>query len=173
MLPPLLIFEGDHHQLHWYPHNRPEGWKFGISENRWTSNALALRWLTDHFESLTRPAFPSTKRLLILDGHYSHKSWEFLNFCREHQIVVLCLPPHTTHKLQPLDVGCFQPLKHHYNEALRRDQHNGYTAIEKYRFIQLYKRVRRVAMDTKHITRAWADTGLIPLNRQKVCGFLK
>jgi hypothetical protein len=94
VLPPFLIFEGDHHQVHWYPCNRPEGWKFGISENGWTSNALALRWLTEHFEPLTRPASPSTKRLLILDGHGSHKSWEFLNFCRGHQIVVLCLPPH-------------------------------------------------------------------------------
>jgi hypothetical protein len=42
-IPPFLIFNGEHHQLHWYPRNRPEGWKFGISENGWTSNALASR----------------------------------------------------------------------------------------------------------------------------------
>ena len=46
----------------------------------------------------------------ILDGHASHFSWEFLSFCLEHNMLVLCLPPHSTHILQPLDVGLFSPL---------------------------------------------------------------
>jgi hypothetical protein len=74
-----------------------------------------------------------------------------------------------THKLQPLDVSCFQPLKHYYNKALLRDQHKGHNAIEKYRFILLYKRVRQLAMDARHVARAWADMGLIPFNPDKVC----
>src|SRR5271170_1385657 len=43
-------------------------------------------------------------RLLILDGHGSHVTGEFLGYCIQHKIVLLVLPPHTSHLTQPLDV---------------------------------------------------------------------
>jgi hypothetical protein len=98
-LPPFLIFEGEYHQICWYPRNLPEGWKFGGTVDGWTSYALALRWLTKHFEPLSRLTSPSAKRLLLLDSHDSHKSWEFLHFSCANQMIVLCLHPHTAHKL--------------------------------------------------------------------------
>jgi hypothetical protein len=49
--------------------------------------------------------------LLILDNHESHISIAGLEFCREHGIDVLTLPPHCSHKMQPLDVGLFAPFK--------------------------------------------------------------
>jgi hypothetical protein len=48
---------------------------------------------------------------LILDGHSSHITLDFLIHCREHKIMLLCLIPHTSHLCQPLDVGLFGPLK--------------------------------------------------------------
>ncbi len=30
---------------------------------------------------------------MILDGHDSHKLYEFITFCEEHGIILLCLPP--------------------------------------------------------------------------------
>ena len=33
-------------------------------------------------------------------------------------MLVLCLPPHSTHLLQPLDVGLFGPLQHAYPEEI-------------------------------------------------------
>ena len=44
-------------------------------------------------------------RLLILDGHSSHYNWEFFDYCLNAKILPLCLPAHSTHLLQPLDVG--------------------------------------------------------------------
>jgi hypothetical protein len=40
--------------------------------------------------------------LLIYDGHGSHNTLELIELAREHNIILFCLPPHTTHKLQPL-----------------------------------------------------------------------
>jgi DDE superfamily endonuclease len=44
----------------------------------------------------------------------------FLNWATSHQILVLILPPHSTHRLQPLDVGLFQPLAMAYTKQLNK-----------------------------------------------------
>ena len=49
--------------------------------------------------------------MLLLDGHSSHYSPLFIKLAAEKSIVVIALPPHTTHIAQPLDKGCFPPLK--------------------------------------------------------------
>jgi hypothetical protein len=36
---------------------------------------------------------------------------EFYQYAIEHKIQLFALPPHLSHILQPLDVGCFQLLK--------------------------------------------------------------
>ena len=34
----------------------------------------------------------------------------------EEGVIIFCLPPHTTHLTQPLDKGCFAPLKSYWRE---------------------------------------------------------
>ncbi|XP_030762946.1 uncharacterized protein LOC115887620 [Sitophilus oryzae] len=53
--------------------------------------------------------------LLILDNHVSHRSLEAVLYCREHHIILLSLPPHASHRLQPLDRSFFAPLKTAYS----------------------------------------------------------
>ena len=57
-------------------------------------------------------------RLLLLDGHTSHFNWLFFDMCLEKRIIPFCLPAHSTHLLQPLDVGLFSPLQRHYSNEL-------------------------------------------------------
>lgn len=57
-------------------------------------------------------------RLLLLDGHTSHFNWEFFGYCLDHKIIPFCLPAHSTHLLQPLDVGLFSPLQRRYSNGL-------------------------------------------------------
>ena len=61
---------------------------------------------------------PDEKHLLIVDGHNSHFSMDFPHFCSSNQIELFCLPPHTTHILQPLDVGLFAPLQPYYGHRV-------------------------------------------------------
>ncbi|XP_065323820.1 uncharacterized protein LOC135930944 [Gordionus sp. m RMFG-2023] len=56
--------------------------------------------------------------LLILDNHSSHCSISVINYCRSNGIVILTLPPHCSHKLQPLDKAVYGPLKKFYNGAI-------------------------------------------------------
>jgi len=53
-----------------------------------------------------------------MDGHVSHVKWEFFDYCLHRKIVPLCLPRHSTHMLQPLDIGPFSPLQGHYSNNL-------------------------------------------------------
>ncbi|CAG7825164.1 unnamed protein product, partial [Allacma fusca] len=58
--------------------------------------------------------------LLIIDNHSSHISYQAVRYCRGHHIEILTLPPHSTHKLQPLDVSFFSPLKSKYSYYLNK-----------------------------------------------------
>ena len=52
---------------------------------------------------------------LLLDGHTTHtKNIDVINFARKKHVVILCFPPHRTHRLQPLDVSFMQSLLIHY-----------------------------------------------------------
>ena len=48
---------------------------------------------------------------LILDNQQSHISIEAITFAKENGIVLLTIPPHTSNKLQPLDLTVFGPFK--------------------------------------------------------------
>jgi hypothetical protein len=56
--------------------------------------------------------------LLILDNYESHLSVTAINVAKENGIVMLTLPPHTSHTLQPLDRTVFGPYKAYYNACL-------------------------------------------------------
>lgn len=75
-----------------------------------------------------------------MDGHVSHMTWEFFDFCLNHKIVPFCLPPHSTHLLQPLDVGLFGPLQKHYSNILDEDmeESGGDTGINKGTFLKYF-----------------------------------
>jgi hypothetical protein len=50
-------------------------------------------------------------RLLILDGYKSYLNQDFKDYCFKQKILTLCIPPHSSYILQPLDVVCFSLLK--------------------------------------------------------------
>jgi hypothetical protein len=48
---------------------------------------------------------------LIIDGHSSHVTARFIAYCITSKIDLFLLPPHSSHKTQPLDLPIFGPLK--------------------------------------------------------------
>ena len=110
-LPPFILLKGVHQLQNWYLYtNLPRDWMIKPAPNGWTDNDTALEWL-EHLERHTIPRTKGLYRLLVVDGHDSHINIKFDEYCRDHHIVPLCLPAHSSHLLQPLDVGCFRPLK--------------------------------------------------------------
>jgi hypothetical protein len=78
-------------------------------------------------------------QLLILNGHTSYESAEFNLFCKNHQIIPLYMPSHSSDKLQLLNIGCFAPLKEVYSAEVMRSIQNSIHYINKENFLDLYK----------------------------------
>lgn len=55
--------------------------------------------------------------LLIPDSHRSYVPLETIEFARANSIRLRTLPPHCSHKMQPLDKAVFDPFKTVYNRA--------------------------------------------------------
>lgn len=45
------------------------------------------------------------KVLIIMNNHTTHVNLQVVDFARNNHIIILTLPPHFSHKLQPLDVA--------------------------------------------------------------------
>ena len=84
---------------------------------------------------------PTERRLLIVDGHNSHFSTDFLKYCSRNHIELFCLPPHTTHILQPLDVALFGPLQSYYGQRIQDHLHLTGEAITKRNFLPYVSRL--------------------------------
>ena len=74
----------------------------------------SLTWLITVFQRYTNKKAGNKRRLLIVDGHSSHVNMKFIDLCDSLNIILLILPPHSTHRLQPLNIGLFKPLATFY-----------------------------------------------------------
>jgi hypothetical protein len=138
--PPFIILTGKVHLASWYK-DLPSDWVVAISDNGWTTDELGLDWLR-HFASFTKERSAGAYRLLILDGHSSHATPEFDSYCTEQKIISLCMPPHTSHLLQPLDVSCFSPLKSAYGQERAELARQGVFHVDKEEFLYIYSHIR-------------------------------
>ncbi|KAJ8935213.1 hypothetical protein NQ318_017129 [Aromia moschata] len=133
--------------------------------NGWMNADLFLKWM-GHF---IKYANPSKERpvLLVLDGHASHKDLRVITFAREHNIHMISTPPHTTHKLQPLDRTFMKPFKDAYYEAcglwMRKNPGARITEYEIAGLVNTaFTKVSRNAIAQK----GFECTGIVPFNAQ-------
>ena len=106
--------------------------------------------------------------LLLLDGDGSHITMEFCQYALAHNIHIMCLPAHSTHLLQPLDVGIFGPLQHYYGKAADTHMRDTRTGIKKGTFWTFYRYARVNTFLPKTIASAFRATGVHPFNLDKV-----
>lgn len=119
----------------------PDNWHIGVSEKGWTSDDLTIYWLKEVFDPNTRRRTVGTHRLIILNGPGSHVTPEFDKFCAANSIVVLQMPPRSSNLLQPLDVGCFAPLKIIYGRKVQEQMLAGIHHIDKQDFLSCTSRL--------------------------------
>jgi hypothetical protein len=112
-------------------------------------------------------------RLLIIDGHKSHKSHAFQDLCEKSKIITLCIPPHSSHILQPLDVGCFSPLKRACGKEIRGLATSHIDHIDKKAFLASFKEVFSGSFSKKNIQSSFQATGLVPHSPEVVLSKLE
>ncbi|PIA99514.1 hypothetical protein CB0940_02607 [Cercospora beticola] len=166
-LDPLIIWPAVTHRSTWTAYPTP-GWHFACSKSGYTDTAISLYWVQHVFDPLTRSRAKGRPRLLINDGFGTHESLEVLTYCFQNNIVLCRLPSHTSHKLQPCDVGVFGLLKTAYREQVECLYRGGATTIGKQHFTSLYSKARQTAFTSRNIRSSWAKAGLFPFQPGRV-----
>jgi hypothetical protein len=159
---PLIIFKGSHHLAGWHKDAKLKSYWYGHSPKGYNNSILCLEYLKLIFEPETalRLENASEWRLLIFDGFESHLQLEIIEFCLDNNIIPLCLPSHTSHVLQPLDVGVFSPLKKYYRQEVSKLR----CPVTKNTFPNLLALARERAFSVTNIQSGFRASGIYPYN---------
>lgn len=76
-------------------------------------------WLT-HYRATLPPDMQSRTAFLFLDGHSTRLNPGALEYLRRFNVKAITLPAHSTHILQPVDVGIAGPFKDRFKKSLLR-----------------------------------------------------
>lgn len=160
-IPPMHVFPGVR-----FSYNPMEGCVdgafFGKSDNGWITQELFNGWLTKHF---IRHIPADRPVCLLVDGHSSHIDLDTSRFCRDNNIHLYCLPPHSSHITQPLDVGFFSLLKAAWKRAVMdyNSEHPGST-VSKSSFSCVFRKAYLSTVKPEKIINAFRHSGIYPPN---------
>lgn len=84
------------------------------SPHAWMTKDLFIDWFTHFQNSIPSGVSPNNRLLQIFYGHGSHVAIETIEKEREIGVDLLTFLPHTSHKLQPLDLSLFAPFKSYF-----------------------------------------------------------
>ena len=162
-VPPMMIFKRKRNKPELVDH-APPGTLAQCSPNGWINAGLFLEYLK-HFVAHVKCSKDSPV-LLILDGHKTHtKSLPTIDYARENGMVIVSLPSHTSHKLQPLDRSFFKPLKAAFSSVcsswLRNHPGRRITVDQ---LGELFNVAYLKAATVENAISGFKCTGIIPLN---------
>jgi hypothetical protein len=167
-VPPFLVVQGKNHLSNWYTDGGlPPDWVIKPTSNGWTNNETGLEWLK-HFDKHTAARAKGPYRILVLDGHESHESAEFQEYCKVHNIITLGLPPHSSHLTQPLDVGCFSVLKRAYSRQIETFIKAHINHITKVEFFLAFVAAYKESITAQNAQAGFRGAGLVPFDPQAV-----
>lgn len=166
-LPAFFILAAKIHLAQWYTVGLPLDARIELSDSGWINSEVALAWL-EHFDEHTRARRKGSHRLLIMDGHGTHVSEEFLAKCKVLNIVPVCMPAHSSHLLQPMDVSVFGPLKRAYSKKIEALTRLGITNVDKVDFLEAAKEAIPEAVTPENVRSGFSAAGLVPLDPQRV-----
>lgn len=162
-IPPLLIFPRQRMKAELMD-GAPPGAISACHKSGWMQSEIFVQWLK-HFISHVRPTNEDPV-LLLLDGHASHtKNLEAITLARENNVVMLCFPPHCTHRLQPLDVGFMAPLSTYYGQEIKVWlRTNPGRVVTQFQIAKLLGNAYVKAATLETAINSFAKTGIWPLN---------
>ena len=100
----------------------------------------------------------------MYDGHGSHTTTCMVELTLENNIHLFCLPPHTTHKLQPLDVWVFGPLQCAWQEHCDDILDETGEEIQQEDIVKEYMAARNKSVTPEIVRGAWKKCGMAPLD---------
>ena len=114
-IPPLFVFPRVHLKQHMLK-GAPPGSIGAANPSGWSNEAIFFQFI-EHFIKHAKPT-REEPQILIFDNHESHISVNIINKAKENGLVLLTLPPHSSHRMQPLDRSVFGPFKAYYHKEM-------------------------------------------------------
>jgi len=149
------------------------------------NGVVGLEWISQDFDPATQELAGDHHRLLLVDGHTSHFTYDFLKYAKEHKIEVLCLPSNTTHILQScihglltqtLDLRCltaldvlgFSQFKTAYQKHANEQASQCGGRFNRADFLKAIEVPYRQAFRSDNVLKAFEVTGTWPVNRNRI-----
>lgn len=163
-MPPMLIVKGKTKKS-LFGYNTaasPKDSVWTYHERAWMNEELGEQWFRNVFLKHCGQERP---QLLILDGHGSHETLGLLELAKQEEIIILALPPHTTHYLQPLDRSVFGPFNKAYNKACSNFLSLApCNIVNKWTFPQMFTSAWEAGLTVQNITSGFRACGIYPYN---------
>jgi len=166
---PLFIFKGKTVQQQWFiPSDLPD-WLFTATKSAYTTNDIGVRWLREIFIPETRDQRSEGRwQLLILDGHKSHTTLEFMQLAYINRIYCYYLVAHASHILQPLDLTVFSSLKRKFRDLVASVNNiNVWDPVTKHTFLKQYQEAREHSVTSSNCASGFQAAGIWPFNPSK------
>lgn len=132
-----------------------------VSDSGFINTDLFVKWL-QHFKHFTHPTREEPV-LLVLDNHSSHISLEATRYARVNHIIMVALPSHGSHKLQPLDVAVHGLLKSKFSIECEKwmYKHPG-RRITQYQVAGLFNAAYKHVATMPNAVSGFRTTGIFP-----------
>lgn len=162
-LPPAMIFPRKNFKA-FILNGAPPG-TLGLAQPMGWMNIQLFSEVIKNFVKVTAST-KDNQSLLVMNNHDSHLAPEALNIAKDSGVTILTIPPHSSHKLQPLDVSVFGPLQTYYNAAVdSRIMHHPGKPISIYNIAELLGQAFDKSMTPVNIKSGFKKTGIFPFDR--------
>ena len=164
LLPPAMVFPRVHFKDHMIK-GAPPGTLGLATQSDWMNGELFPRVLNHFIKhmgcSIENPA------VVFMDNHESHFGIEVIEMARMSGLSIITFPPHTSHKLQPLDVAVYDPLKCHYKKVVNEwNLSHPACRITIYDLAECFSKAFFRALSFENIASGFKKTGIWPLNSE-------
>ncbi len=163
VVPPAVYFAGKSFNPE-YSLGFPKNFYLGFSDSGWMETYHFFGWVSNHFVKRIPPIRPV---LLLIDGHASHLDFHTTMFCKENQILLYRLPPHTSHDMQPADRGYFNVFKGEWRKECSTVENPGIVVNKRTFsrvFVEAYERTARQDV----VKSSFRCAGIWPVNRYAI-----
>ena len=167
-LPPFIVYRAKGLRNMW-TFGGPPGAGYSFSDHGWMMDTNFEAWFRDVFVPQTQIRAPGQPHVLVFDGHNSHLTYTTVLNAMNSNIDIVCLPPSTSHALQPLDVEVFKAVKGSWSNHVLSwyDANGGNQNVDKESFPGLLKAVWD-DLDSNWIINGFKGAGLHPLDKEKI-----
>ncbi|CAG9136187.1 unnamed protein product [Plutella xylostella] len=164
--PPFIIYKGKYVWSEWTSEEAYPGTLYTATKKGWIVSEAFRDFMLKSFIPMIEDKEQPT--LLIFDGHSTHVQLDVIEEAKKNNITIIKLPAHTSHLLQPLDLGVFKPYKDAWDQEMVKWQrrHKG-KKLPKSEFAAIVGKVWE-NLDPENIKNGFKKSGIYPFNRDAV-----